>query len=383
IKEAVSIRVDSNKIDELINIVSELVTVQARLNLLSENSVDSELKDVSEAIEKITRNLRNNAFEISLVAIKSIKIRFSRLVRDLSMELNKNIVFETKGDETELDKSIVEKLTDPLLHIFRNCIDHGIESEKERLAAGKPAVGTILMNSYYSGSEVHIRIQDDGRGIDPDKIKQKAIDKAVIAKNTDLSKHQIFDLLFIPGFSTAKTVSDVSGRGVGMDVVKKKVSQLRGVVDIDSELGKGTSITIKLPLTLSIIDGLLVSIDNIHYILPMSYVDKIYPVTKKAINESYNNIIVFDGEQIPFLYLRDEFGYPDNCSEFQQAVVVIYEKKKIALIVDNVDREFQAVIKSLGEHYKNQQYFSGASILGDGSIALILDTNKIIEEFTS
>lgn len=381
-KNSVSIRVDSVKIDELINIVSELVTIQARFNLIAEKSFDPELVVISEAIEKITRNLRDNAFDISLVAIRTLKTRFNRLIRDLSLELNKDIEFITEGDDTQVDKNIIEELVDPLLHIFRNSIDHGLEGHDERIAAGKPVRGSITMKAYYSGTEVHIRVEDDGRGIDPEKIRQKAIERGLIKGNENLSKHQIFDLLFLPGFSTATSISEVSGRGVGMDVVRKKIDKMKGRVDVDSELGKGTAITIRLPLTLSIIDGLLVSIYNVKYLIPMLHINKIVAISHKEIIESFNNILVIQEEQIPFLDLRKEFSYPKSDEERKQAVIVMYNQQKMALVVDDVNKEFQAVVKSLGEHYKGQQYFSGASILGDGSVALILDTNKIIEKFT-
>ena len=308
--------------------------------------------------------------------------RFQRLVRDLSKELNKDIVFVAEGAETELDKTIIESLTDPLLHILRNCIDHGIESPEIRSKLGKPTQGTILLKAFYSGTNVHIQINDDGAGIDPEKIRNKAIQKGIIKKDATLSKKEILDLVFLPGFSTVENVTDVSGRGVGMDVVKRKLSEIRGVVELESEINEGTTLTIKLPLTLSIIDGLLVKIANSFYIIPLSVVGKIYATDHENVVNKYNNLIILDGEQFPFYYLREEFDLPEGEQENEQVIVVSYEDRKIGIVVDEVVGESQAVLKSLGKVYKNQEIISGATILGDGTVALVMDTNKIIAKFS-
>ncbi|PLX14517.1 MAG: chemotaxis protein CheA, partial [Marinilabiliales bacterium] len=347
-----SIRVSSAKLDSLMNLVSELVTTQARLSLFAEQSDSSELSTIAENVQKLTRQLRDNAFDIVLVPIETMLTRFQRLVRDLSKELNKSVRFIAEGAETELDKTIIETLTDPLLHILRNCIDHGIELPEERKKANKPEQGTILMKAYYSGTNVHIKIKDDGAGIKPDKIKAKALEKGLINKDDNLSRKEIFDLLFIPGFSTAKNVTDVSGRGVGMDVVKRKLAEVRGEVEIDSEVSVGTTITIKLPLTLSIIDGLLVRLADNHYIIPLSVVGKIYSTDHESVVNKFNNLIVLDGERIPFYYLREEFGLPNNEQNNEQIIMVSYEDKKIGIVVDDVVGEYQAVLKSLGKMFK-------------------------------
>jgi len=384
IKENVisSIRVSSEKLDQLMNLVSELVTTQARLTLYAEQSENSELVAISEDVQKLSRQLRDNAFDIVLVPIETMLTRFQRLVRDLSGELNKEVSFVAEGAETELDKTIIESLTDPLLHILRNCIDHGIESKAIRNELGKPEQGKILLKAFYSGANVHIQIHDDGAGIDTDKIREKAISKGIITKDANLTKKEILNLIFLPGFSTVENVTGVSGRGVGMDVVKRNIAEIRGEVEIDSEINVGTTLTIKLPLTLSIIDGLLVKIAQNNYVIPLSAVDKIYATEHEKVINKYNNLIILGGEQIPFYYLREEFDLPEGEQEIEQVIVVKYEDNQIGIVVDDVIGEYQAVLKSLGRMYKNQEIISGATILGDGTVALVMDTNKMISQYS-
>ncbi|MEA2106493.1 MAG: chemotaxis protein CheA [Bacteroidota bacterium] len=377
-----SIRVSSSKLDRMMNLVSEFVTTQARLSLYAEQTADSELMSIAENVQKLSRQLRDNAFDIVLVPIETMLTRFQRLVRDLSKDQNKDIAFSAEGGDTELDKTIIESLTDPLLHILRNSIDHGIESAEQRKKLNKPEQGKILLKAFYSGANVIIQISDDGAGIDPKKIKNKAIQKGLISKDADLSKNEILDLTFLPGFSTAENITDVSGRGVGMDVVKRKLAEIRGEVEIDSEVNVGTTLTIKLPLTLSIIDGLLVKIDKNHYIIPLNAVDKIYATEHKKVVNTYNNMIILDGDQIPFYYLREEFDFPEGTQDIEQIIVVSYTDQKIGLVVDDVVGEYQAVLKSLGKLYKQQEIISGATILGDGTVALVMDPNKIIAQFS-
>ncbi len=378
-----SIRVSSEKLDDLMNLVSELVTTQARLSLIAEQNDAPELLGIAENIEKISRRLRDNTFSICLVPIENMMIRFQRLVRDLSTELNKEITFVTEGTETELDKSIMESLMEPLMHIFRNSIDHGIEQAAERIAKGKPAQGKILLKAFYSGTNVLIQIIDDGAGINADKVKAKAISKGLIAPDAQLTEKEIIELVFMPGFSTADKLTEVSGRGVGMDVVKRKIADIRGDVDIESVQEKGTTITIRLPLTLSIIDGLLVKIDNTHYVIPLSVVDKCYETKHSQLVSTFNNVITLDEAQIPFYYLRKEFGYTSEAPEIQQMVVINYNNKQVGLSVDAIIGEYQAVLKPLGKLYKDQEIISGATILGDGTIALLMDTHKIVKQFSN
>lgn len=378
-----SIRVASEKLDDLMNMVSELVTTQARLNLFAEQDDNHELAAITENMEKISRRLRDTAFSIRLIPIENIIPRFQRLVRELSQEFKKEIVFESEGADTELDKTIIESLADPLMHIIRNSIDHGIESPEVREKMGKNKQGKLKIRSYYSGTNVHIEVSDDGAGIDLEKIQEKAIEKELISEDANLSDNEILRLVFLPGFSTATEVTNVSGRGVGMDVVKRKISDIRGEVDIETELGKGTSITIKLPLTLSIIDGLLVKIDNTYFVIPLSAVNKVYDHKHEDLMKAVNNLVLADEDWVPFLYLREIFEIDATPPELEQVIVVEYNDMRMGLAVDTVVGEYQAVLKSLGRMYKDQDFISGSTILGDGTVALVMDTNKIINKFSS
>lgn len=376
-----SIRVSADKLDMLMNLVSELVTTQARLSLFAEENNIPGLMPISENVQKLSRQLRDTAFSIVLIPIENMLTRFQRLVRDLSAELGKDVVFITEGADTELDKTIIESLADPLMHILRNSLDHGIEDKEVRKRKGKPTQGKITLKAFYSGANVMIQISDDGAGIDPEIITEKAIAKGIISPERKLSKREILDLIFLPGFSTARKVTEVSGRGVGMDVVRRKIADIRGEVEVDSDLGAGTTITIKLPLTLSIIDGLLVKVDETFFIIPLSVVDKIFAVEHTKIVSTFNNVVVLDGKQVPFFYVRREFNHPEASQYYEQVIVVNYEEKSVGLVVDTVIGEYQAVLKPLGKHYKNQDMISGATILGDGTVALVMDTNKIIKLF--
>ncbi len=378
-----SIRVSSEKLDNLINWVSELVTIQARLSLFAQETESAELTPIAEEVEKISRRLRDDVFSIRLIPIENMLTRFQRLVRELSQELNKDVAFKTEGTDTELDKNIIESLTDPIMHIIRNSLDHGIEDSATRMKTGKPKRATINVKAFYSGTNVIIQISDDGKGIDPEKIRNKAILKGLIAHDTELTKKDYFDLIFAPGFSTAEQVTKVSGRGVGMDVVKRKISEIRGEVDLESTPGIGTTVTIKLPLTLSIIDGLLVSIDDTKFVIPLSSVDKCYEFTHSVLANAVNQLIRTDSREIAFIDLRTLFNFPLEYPEREHIVVVQYGDIKIGLAVDNIIGQYQAVLKPLGKMYKNQQSVSGATILGDGTVALVLDTNKLIADFAS
>ncbi len=379
-----SIRVPTDKLDELLKIVSEMITTQSKLNTFALKDNNQELIDISENISLLTRQLRDNAYKISLIPVNTLLTRFQRLVRDLSSELNKDIIFETIGGETELDKKIVEAITDPILHILRNCIDHGIEERHIRRKKGKSEKGKIRLKAYYSGSNVVIQIRDDGAGIDLAKVKQKAIDKNLISADSIMGKRDIFNLLFLPGFSTTEKVTDISGRGVGMDVVRKRIAEVRGEIDLDSIVDKGTVITLKLPLTLSIIDGLLVEISGLKYIIPLNLIHKIYAFEHSILSSKHYNLVEFDGVQIPYLYLKDEFELEKNETLiYEQIIVVNNNDKLVGLVVDKVIGEYQAVVKPLGKIYLFQELFSGATILGDGSLALIMDANKIIRIVTT
>jgi len=374
-----SIRIASNKLDELMNLVSELVTTQASLSLYKDSNKTPELEVISENIEKLSRKLRDIAFGMTLVPINNMFGRFQRIIRDTSASLGKEINFLTKGGETELDKAIIEKLTSPLMHILRNSLDHGIETKKERIKLGKPEIGEIIMKAYYSGVFVYIQVSDDGKGIDVEAVRDKAIQRGLMTKEEQLSDKEIFDFIFHSGFSTAKEVTDVSGRGVGMDVVRRNIAEIRGDISIDSFPNKGTTISIKLPLTLSIIDGLLVSIGDIKYIVPLSVVVKCYEVENKEMIDNFNHLLILDGKQVPFVNTREEFGYDVNPEGRSQIIVVNDGEQKVGISIDFIIDEYQAVIKPQGEYYSNQDFVSGATILGDGTVALVLDTHKVIE----
>ena len=316
-----------------------------------------------------------------LVPIENMVTPFHRLVRDLASELNKEIEFITDGTETELDKNIMEGLSDPLMHLLRNSIDHGIEDPEIRVDSGKARHGKILFKAYCAGTNVFIEIQDDGKGIDPGKIKRKAIAKGIISEEDNLTDKEILNLIFLPGFSTAEQVSGISGRGVGMDVVKRKISEIRGQIKINSEVNKGTKIIIKLPITVSIIDGLLVKINDADFVIPLSAVDRCYEVSSDRQLNKFNNLIVLDGEQIPFISLSEEFDGQENISSAREIVIIYYDERKVGLIVDRVVGKFQAVLKPLGKYFLQMDNISGATILGNGKIALVLDTNNVIEQF--
>lgn len=378
-----SIRVSTDKLDELLKLVSEMITVQSRLVTYADKQKQPELITISENIAKLTRQLRDNAYKISLVPVNTMITRFQRLVRDLSIELGKDVLFESIGGETELDKKIVESITDPILHIIRNSLDHGIESKEVRLIKAKPERGKIRLKAFYTGANVIIQIKDDGKGIDTEVIRNKAIEKGLISSSAILGKRDIFNLIFHPGFSTATSVTDVSGRGVGMDVVRRNINDIRGEVEVDSIVDKGTTITLKLPLTLSIIDGLLIRIGETIFVIPLNSIYKIYAVDVEFLKNNFYNLLVFDGKQIPYLHLKEEFNIESTKQQkMLHAIVVFYNEKLIALIADSVLGEYQAVVKPLGRIYNFQEIISGATILGDGSLALVMDTNKIVNKLS-
>lgn len=382
-----SIRVPAEKLDKLMNLVSELVTTQARLSLFAEQQGHPELTAIAEEVEKLSRRLRDDTFSVSLIPIEHLFVRFQRLVRDLSQQLHKEVVLLTEGGDTELDKSVIESLTDPLLHILRNCMDHGIEKAEERLLAGKPEKGKVMLKAFYSGTYVNIRISDDGAGIKPEKIKEKAIAKGLIPADAQLSEKEVYELLFLPGFSTAQQLTEVSGRGVGMDVVKRKISDMRGDIKVESEPGKGTSFTIQLPLTLSVIEGLLVKIADTHFVIPLSVVSRCYEVKREELANSLNESVKLDDELLPFLDLKTKLGYlakedSEAVSGYEYIILIEQNGLKVGIVADTIVGQHQAVLKPLGKVYKYQDFVSGATILGDGTIALVMDTAKMVDKFS-
>ena len=377
---AASIRVPSRKLDILADLTGELVTLQARLSRFSIAENNPELAAIAEGVERLTEELRETIMGVRLVPIENVFSKLKRIVRDLSGELGKEIALEITGAETELDKSLIEKLGDPLVHIVRNSIDHGIEPPDEREARGKPRRGTIHLSAAHSGANVLIQIGDDGKGLDAEAIKAKAIEKGLIQHGTELSGNGLYQLIFASGLSTAKEVTKVSGRGVGMDVVRKNIDALRGTVEVESWKGEGTCINIRVPLTLAIIEGLLVRINEEHFVIPLSMVEECVELICGA-NEGQNgkHIANVRGDIVPYIDLRELFGIGGPPPEIGQIVITEADGKKVGFLVDQVIGENQTVIKALGGTFKQIDWISGATILGDGSVALILAVPQIIK----
>ena len=375
-----SIKVDSDKLDTLVNLVGELVTVQARLTQTASSKNDPELFLVAEEIERLTEELRDNTMSVRMVPIGSMFSRFKRLIRDLSAEMGKTIDLSTEGADTELDKTVIDKLNDPLVHLIRNCIDHGIETPDKREAAGKPGNGMVHLSATHSGANVLIKIVDDGAGLDPEAIRAKAVEKGLIEPNAELSEKDTFALILEAGFSTAEKITNVSGRGVGMDVVKRSIETLRGTIDISSQRGAGTTITLKIPLTLAIIDGLLVKIGREVFVVPLSLVEECVELTEEDIEKAHGRHIAnVRGEIVPYVNLRDKFNITEDKPDIEQIVIVEVDDNRVGFVVDDVIGEHQTVIKTLGKFYKDVDGVSGATILGDGAVALILDVPKLVQ----
>ena len=375
-----TIRVPAVRLDRLVNMVGELVTVQSRLSQLSTKVNDADLILVAEEVERLTAELRDNTMSIRMMPIGNTFSNFKRLVRDLSEELGKQINLETEGAETELDKTVIEKLNDPLIHLIRNSIDHGIEQPAVRAQKGKPKSGTIRLTAEHAGAHVLIAIKDDGAGIDPDAIRRKAIEKNIISADANLTEKELYALIFAPGFSMAKTVTNVSGRGVGMDVVKKGIDGLKGTIDITSKINEGTTITLKLPLTLAIIDGLLVRIAESFFVLPLSAIEECVELTREDVAQSHGrNIVHIRGEVVPYIPLRDRFGIKGDCPAIEQVIINRVGEERFGLVVDEVIGQHQTVIKNLGNFYRQITEVSGATILGDGTVALIIDITQLVQ----
>ncbi len=371
-----SIRVPAQKLDFLVDLVGELVTAQARLTQFASEQNDARLQAISEEIERLSDELRDNTLGIRMLPIGSTFSRFKRLVRDLSQELGKRIILETHGEDTELDKTVIERLTDPLVHLLRNSIDHGIESPEVRAARGKNPEGRIELSAEHSGGEVLIRIIDDGAGIDPERIRAKAVEKGLIAHDTLISDKDTLMLIFAPGFSTAEKITSVSGRGVGMDVVKRNIDALRGRVSLESLPGGGTTVSVRIPLTLAIIDGLQVQVGDSYFIMPLSAVEECVELIRKDNDRAA--FINLRGQMVPYVSLRSSFDIPGQTPDIEQVVVCNSQGSRVGIVVDRVIGEHQTVIKSLGKVYQDVNGISGATIKGDGSMALILDIAALI-----
>lgn len=372
--EQVFIKVDARKLDELINAVGELVIRNSACNSHPAINQDPDLSELLEDVGQLVEQIRDRALNLRMVPIGEVFQRFPRVVRDVCKELGKRIELKVSGAETELDKSMVEKLTDPLLHIVRNAMDHGIESIEDRLAAGKPEQGTLALNAYHQSGSVVIEISDDGRGLNTERILRKAIERGLVEPEAQLAERDIYNLIFAPGFSTAEKVTDLSGRGVGMDVVRQNIEQLRGTVDIQSTPGKGSTFRIQLPLTLAIIDGFQVAVGDADFVLPLDLV-----VECLEFHEQHgNDVFSLRGQPLPYLRLADRFDIPRKQNARECLVVVQCGDQRAGIVVDRFVGEIQAVIKPLGNLLSGMRGFSGSTILGDGSVALLLDIPALV-----
>jgi len=376
---ASSLRVPAERLDELMDRVGELVIAQARLSQIAGLSSDTALKTIAEELERLSSGLRDTTMGIRMVPIGTLFSRFRRLVHDLSGELGKPIEFITTGEETELDKTMIERLADPLVHLIRNAVDHGLESAEKRAAAGKPAKGVVRLSAVYSGAEVSISVTDDGAGLDTARIRAKAEENGLITPETKLTDQELHHLIFAPGFSTAKEVTSLSGRGVGMDVVKRTIDGLRGTIDVISRPGEGSTMTLRLPLTLAIIDGMLVRVGNGRYTIPLAAVEECVELPEGIeAHAKGRNFLDIRGALVPYLRLREVFGTTAEPEPHQKVVIVSSGEGRVGLVVDQIIGNNQTVIKQLSKLHSGIKSFSGATILGDGTVALILDTAHLV-----
>jgi len=381
-----TVRVSTEKLDSLMDVVGELVIVQSQLletaRQHGENTGSPLQRNVAQ-LSRITKELQHTAMSLRMIPIKPSFQKMERLARDLARDFDKKVIFATSGDDTELDRTVVEEIADPLVHMVRNALDHGLESPAVRLAAGKSEAGTLHLKAYHQGSNIVIELEDDGHGIDPDKIYKKAVEKGVVAAGTSLSRDEILALVFAPGFSTAEKVTAVSGRGVGMDVVKRNIEKLRGKIEITSEVGRGSTFKIKLPLTMAIIDGLVVRVGEDRFILPSTSVQRALRPARESISTVHGQGEVLDlrGRLVPIHRLHRRFGLPHEAENPWDGIVVIVEHngKISALLVDEMVSKQEVVIKNLGAFMQNLPGVAGGAILGDGNIALILDPGTLLQ----
>jgi two-component system chemotaxis sensor kinase CheA len=376
---ASSMRVDAERLDELMDRVGELVIAQARLTQIAAMSSDGNLKTIAEELERLSSGLRDTTMGIRMVPIGTLFSRFRRLVHDLSHDLGKDIDFITTGEETELDKTMIERLADPLVHLIRNAVDHGLESGEQRVKSGKPAKGTVRLSAVYAGAEVAISVTDDGAGLDAERIRAKAEEAGLLAPDAKIAEADLWQMVFAPGFSTAKEVTSLSGRGVGLDVVKRTIDGLRGNIDIATTPGNGSSMTLRLPLTLAIIDGMLVRVGEGRYTIPLAAVEECVELPDGIeANARGRNFLDIRGSLVPFLRLREVFGTKSPMEPHQKVVIVSSGEGRVGLVVDQIIGNNQTVIKQLSKLHSSIKSFSGATILGDGTVALILDTAHLV-----
>jgi two-component system chemotaxis sensor kinase CheA len=379
------VKLDTEKLDSLVNLVGELVIAQSMVvqnpDVQSINSL--QLLRCLRQLSRVTTELQRNAMSLRMVPIRNLFQKMGRLVRDLGVSQNKQVQLVLEGEETELDRNIVEKMGDPLIHMIRNSVDHGLEGPDERLANGKPAMGTVRLSASHQRGGIVIRIQDDGRGLNTDSILAKAIERGLVRPNAGLSESEIHALIFLPGFSTAEAITDLSGRGVGMDVVRGNIESLRGKVEIESVFGKGTTFTILLPLTLAIIDGLLVAVGEDRYIIPTLSVRESFRLRPGMVSTVHERgeMVTVRGKQTPLLRLGRFLGSTSKTTQAEDGIIVVVESGDTArgLLVDELIGKQEVVIKSLGPAFEHQNLAAGGAVLGDGWVALILDVDTLVK----
>lgn len=374
-----TVRVPAERLDEMMDRVGELVIAQSRLKQLASSSLDTALRAVAEEIERLAAEMRDTMMVVRMVPVIQLFGRFRRLIHDLQHDTGKKIDLQIEGETTELDKTVIERLADPLVHLVRNAADHGLETPEQRLAAGKPEAGLIRLSARQSGAEVLITITDDGRGVDRDRVRAKAEENGLITPGQALTDNELLQLIFAPGFSTAVAITNLSGRGVGMDVVKKTIEGLRGSLDITSNPGEGSVVSLRIPLTLAIIDGLLVRVGAGRYVIPLASVEECVELSvAQDLRSTGRSLITLRDELVPFIRLREQFNTGSAPDPHQKIVVVSTGQDRVGLVVDQILGDHQTVIKPLSSFHADVGAFSGATILGDGGVALILDIAALV-----
>jgi len=383
-KSSETVKVDTQKLDNLVNLVGELVISNALMNevLVSANNTNTSANKNLSQLSKIVKDIQDEVMSIRMVPLKATFQKMVRVVRDVSTKAGKKVRLEVSGEETEVDKTIIEEIGDPLVHIIRNSVDHGIEPQDERIAKGKPAEGLVRLNAFHKGGNIIIEIEDDGKGLCKEKLLKKAIEKGLVDAGASLSDQQIYNLIFAAGFTTAEKVTDISGRGVGMDVVRKNVERLRGKVDLSTVEGKGTKITIKLPLTLAIIDGMIVQVGSEKYIVPILSIEESIRPKKEDVStvQQRGEVLNIRGKLLPIVRLHNLYNVkPKNINPWEALILIVEgEGKRCGVLIDDLLGQQQIVIKSLGEQFRNVRGVSGSAILGDGHVSLILDVGGIM-----
>jgi two-component system chemotaxis sensor kinase CheA len=373
-QESRSIRVDADKLDQLIDLVGELIIAGASVNLIARRAQISELQESTSKLSMLVEEVRDSALQLRMVKIGATFGRFQRVVHDVAHDLGKDIALRINGEDTELDKTVVEKIGDPLMHLVRNAMDHGIEPAALRAARGKPAQGTLSLNAFHDSGSIVITVQDDGGGLQRERILAKAVERGLVEAGHHLSDSEVYALIFEPGFSTAEQVTNLSGRGVGLDVVKRNITALRGTVELSSAAGVGTTVTVRLPLTLAIIDGFLVGVGKAVFAIPLDMIEECIAFSAEP-GHDYTNL---RGQVLPFVRLRELFGIAGGPTRAENIVVLKHGDQQAGLVVDTLLGEFQTVIKPLGAMFSHVKCISGSTILGSGEVALILDVPALV-----